>query len=323
MNEPSLNIGKIIALMLLLAGNPLMASDIPPMADVHLHFNIDQMEETDTSDALRILIENNIVFGVVSSKPPALALDLADASGGWIIPFFMPYLEPERKLNWFRDKRVLPATRNALASGRYRGIGEIHIIAGFFPSLNKRHAIVDGMFDLADEFDVPILIHVEASSPLYFQPLCERHPESRIIWAHAGSPLPPLKVGELLRACPNVWVDLSARDHMRYGRVYPIVDDDGLLLPVWGTFFMEFQDRVLTGSDPVYYEGTATWDSADTGWNYVSEVLAFHRHWLDSLSANIQKKIALQNAMRFFRLSEEKDIRMNGMKNRERLERAE
>lgn len=299
--------------MLLLVSNQLIASDIPPMADVHLHFNIDQMAETDTSDALRILVDNNIVFGVVSSKPPALALDLADASGGWVIPFFMPYLEPERKLNWFRDKRVLPATRAALASGRYKGIGEIHIIAGFFPSLNNRHDIVDGMLDLAEEFDVPILIHAEASNQLFFQPLCRRHPQSRVVWVHAGSPLPPSQVGELLRACPNVWVDLSSRDHMRYGKIDPIVDDNGLLLPEWHKFIQEFQDRIMIGSDPVYYEGIAIWDIADTGWNYVSEVLGFHRHWLDNLPENVQKKLALQNAIRFFRLSEKNDMRINGV----------
>jgi len=300
---------QITALALLLISNQLMAADLAPLADVHLHFNTDQMEVTDTADALHTLTESNVVFGIVSSKPPALALELADASGGWIIPFFMPYLEPERKVDWFHDKRVLPAAREALVSGRYQGLGEIHLIAGYTPSLNQRHDIIDGILDLAEEFDVPVLIHAEASNQLYFRPLCLRHPQARIVWVHAGSPLPPAQVTELLRACPNVWVDLSARDHMRYGKINPIVDDDGLLLPDWHMFTLEFQDRIMLGSDPTYYEGVATWEAANTGWNHVGEVLAFHRHWLKALPADIRQKLTLQNAMKFYRLSAEEDLR--------------
>jgi len=300
---------QVVTLVLLHLSYQLMAADLPPLADVHLHFNTDQMEVTDTADALRTLTENNVVFGVVSSKPPALALELADASDGWIIPFFMPYLEPERKVDWFRDKRVLPAAREALVSGRYQGLGEMHLIAGYTPSLNQRHDIIDGMLDLAEEFDVPVLIHAEASSQLYFRPLCLRHPQARIVWVHAGSPLPPAHVSELLRACPNVWVDLSARDHMRYGKINPIVNDNGQLLPEWREFMLAFQDRIMLGSDPTYYEGVATWEAANTGWNHISEVLAFHHRWLNAFAGGIRQKLALQNAIRFYRLSVEKDLR--------------
>lgn len=294
---------------LAVCNNQLMAADRQPLADTHLHYNDDQAEITDVSDALQSLRENNVVFAIVSSKPPALALELADASGGWIIPFFMPYLETQRKNDWFRDKRVLPASREALLSGRYKGLGEIHLISSYAPPLKQRHVTIDGMLDLAEEFDVPVLVHAEASSHLYFLPLCLRHPQARIVWAHAGSPLHPDQVGKLLRACPNVQVDFSARDHMRYGRSYPIVDDEGQLLSVWHEFTLEFQNRIMLGSDSSYYEGVATWDSTNTGWDYVSEVLDFHRRWLSGLPANVSQKVMLQNAVNFYRLSAEKDLR--------------
>jgi hypothetical protein len=288
----------------------LLAEEIQPFADTHLHFNVDQAEVTETADALRVLKENNVVFGIVSSRPPALALELARASDGWIIPFFMPYLEPERKVDWVFDKRVLPAARAALASGQYQGLGEMHLISGYTPSLKERSEIIDGILDLAEEFDVPALIHAEASSHLYFQPLCQRHPRARIVWAHAGSRLRPTRVVELMRACPNVQADLSARDHMRYGKSNPIVDDKGQLLPEWYDIVMEFQDRIMLGSDPYYYEGLATWDAANTGWDHVSEVLAFHRRWLDAIPAGVRKKLMIDNAMEFYRLST-KDLRKN------------
>jgi len=278
----------------------LQASADIPLADVHLHYNVDQAEITDTEDALKQLNENNVLFGVISSKPPDLALELVEASGGWIIPFYMPYLEPDRKRDWYFDNRVLPAAREALASGRFKGLGEIHLIVGYAPSLNEPQTVIDGMLSLAKEFNVPVNIHAEASSHLYFLPLCQRHPDVKIQWAHAGSPLPPQEVATLMRACPNVWADLSARDHMRYGQMYPIINENGYLLPEWKKFVIEFQDRLMIGSDPTYLEGESSWDMANTGWNHVSEVITFHRRWLSAFPAEIRSKIASENARRFF-----------------------
>lgn len=283
---------------LLLAAGLALAAESFPLADVHLHYNPDQAEVTGIDEALGRLAANNVIVGVVSSKPPGLALELADASGGRVIPFFMPYLEPERKADWFDDARVLPAARAALESGRYVGLGEMHLIVGFAPSLKQRHPVVDSMLDLATEFAVPAVIHAEASSHLYFLPLCLRHPQATIIWAHAGSPLPPGQVGELMAACPNVWIDLSARDHMRYGQTNPIVGEDGRLLPGWLDLVTDFQDRVLVGSDPFFYDGDATWDTPNTGWDYLGEVLEFHRRWLAGLPEPVRRKVALENARR-------------------------
>jgi len=295
-------------LVILCAG--AQASEEMPIADVHIHYNIDQAEVTDTEDAIKQLNDNNVLFSVISSKPPAMALDLVEAAGGWIIPFYMPYLEPDRKRDWYFDERVLPASREALKSGRFKGLGELHLIVGYAPALNKPQEVIDGMLELAKEFDVPVNIHAEASSHLYFLPLCQRHPDVKIQWAHAGSPLPPDEVASLLRACPNVWVDLSARDHMRYGQMYPIIDDKGYLLPEWQKFVIEFQDRIMIGSDPTYFEGEATWDMANTGWNHVSEVIAFHRRWMSAFPLEVQAKIATENARRFFGEMAEEAIRV-------------
>lgn len=275
----------------------------PELADTHLHYNDDQAENIDVEEAIRRLVKNNVVFGIVSSRPPEMALELTEASGGWLIPFFMPYLEPDRKRDWVYDKRVLPAARKALASGQFRGLGEMHLFPGFAPPLKNRHEVIDGMLDLAEEFDVPALVHAEASSYLYFQPLCRRHPDTRIVWAHAGSRLPADQVRKLMQACPNVYVDLTARDHMRYGKTTPIVHTDGYLLPEWKQLVLDFQDRILLGSDPFYYEQQTTWEGANTGWDYVTEVLDFHRHWLKNLPAPVVKKLTLENAMKFYRLT--------------------
>lgn len=274
----------------------------PPMADVHLHFNWDQVEVLDASEAVRRLQDNGVVFGVVSSKPPSLALELAAAADGWIHAFFMPYLEPERKRDWFLDERVLPAAREALASGQYRGLGEMHLIVGYAPSLRARHPVIDGMLELGVEFDVPLSMHVEAGSEAYFRPLCRRHPGARIFWAHAGGVLRPRQVAALMEACPNVWIDLSARDPLRYGGSLPMTDREGRLLPDWEQLVLDYQDRIMVGSDPFYREGDLIWDEPNTGWEHLDGFIGFHRSWLSRLPEDVARKIRLENALRFFRI---------------------
>lgn len=273
-----------------------------PLADVHLHYNWDQAEILGADEAVRRLKDNSVVLGVVSSKPPSLALELAAAADGWILPFFMPYLEPERKRDWFLDERVLPAARAALASGQYKGLGEMHLIAGFAPSLKEPHPVIDGILALGVEYDVPLSMHVDAGSPRYFRPLCERHPTARIFWAHAGGVLRPAGVAALMDACPNVWIDLSARDPLRYGGSLPITDAQGKLLPDWEQFVLAYQDRIMIGSDPFYLEDNLSWDEPNSGWDHLDEFISFHRTWLSGLPGIASRKIRLENALRFFRI---------------------
>jgi predicted TIM-barrel fold metal-dependent hydrolase len=272
-----------------------------PFADVHLHFNWDQTSVVDPGEALERLHRHGVVLGVVSSMPPEMALELSGAADGWIVPLFMPYLEPERRHDWFNDERVVPAARQALSSGRYAGLGEFHLTGGMGPNPAQRHPVVDGLMELAVEFDAPVLIHTEASSYRFFLPLCQRHPDARIVWAHAGGILPAGEVIALMEACPNVWAELSARDNDRYIQ-NPIVDAAGRLLPEWVALIRRFPDRVMTGTDPVWpIEYRHPWDEPDTGWDRFPNYLAFHRQWLDALPEDLARRVRLENALRFFR----------------------
>ncbi len=40
--------------------------------------------------------------------------------------FFSPCLTLAHGDNWFADETILPEAENGLASGRYKGIGELH-----------------------------------------------------------------------------------------------------------------------------------------------------------------------------------------------------
>ena len=88
---------------------------------------------------------------------------------------------------------------------------------------------------------------------------------------------------------------------MRYGQMYPIIDEKGDLLPEWNTFVIEFQDRIMIGSDPFYREGDLYWDEPNTGWDHLNTFIGFHRTWLSFLPDSIANRIMLENAQAFFR----------------------
>jgi predicted TIM-barrel fold metal-dependent hydrolase len=158
----------------------------------------------------------------------------------------------------------LERTRELLETGRFHGIGEVHLIAGFIS--NWQAPVIDGLFRLAAEFDVPVLVHTEFSRANYLMELCAAHPDTRMLWAHAGAILPPTEVKRVIDSCPNVWVELSARDPWRFV-AKPISDDSGHLLPDWRELVLAYPDRFMVGSDPVWpVEQLDGWDQPDTGW---------------------------------------------------------
>lgn len=274
--------------------------DDKPFADVHLHYTWDQTGVTSPEDAITLLVKNNVVLAVVSGTPPDLALDLQRAGGNRVIPIFSPYLTVRHRQNWFTDPDVVTEARKALASKKYYGIGEVHLRGGLGPS--RKNKILQGLIKLATEYDVPFLVHIETSSEKYFIPVCTQHPKTRFLLAHAGGTLNAKQIGRLLKVCPNVWVEFSARDPWRYVESPPITDNQGRLKTGWLTVIKSHPDKFMTGSDTVWPVDPAhQWDQPDTGWQQLGRFLGFHRRWIRSLPDDLANKVRLTNALRFFR----------------------
>lgn len=141
------------------------------------------------------------------------------------------------------------------------------------------------------------MIHTEASSHEFFAPLCRNYPQVRFLWAHAGGRHKPGSVEKLMELCPNVWVEVSARDPWRYDT---LVDEGGKLLPGWRELFIKYPERFMTGTDPVWsVRYGQSWAQADEGWDHYDELLAFHRQWLKQLPADVEAKVRLHNAREF------------------------
>lgn len=268
-----------------------------PFADVHLHFNQDQQEGLSAADAVEHLRKNNVVLGIVSSVPSHYARKLGDAGNGWIIPLFSPYITAEHRRTWFRDPEVLHHAREGLGRGWYQGIGELHLWDGMKPQ--RDNSIFQALLAMAIEFNVPVLIHTESANHRYFAEVCQQHPGVRFLWAHAGGTLKAKSVATLMALCPNVWIDLSARDPWRYNT---LVAENGKLPDNWIALIIRYPDRVMVGSDPVWnVTRTQSWDEADAGWDHISELTDFHRKWMKQLAPEIEEKLRLVNARIFFR----------------------
>lgn len=201
---------KISAMLLLLTVNSFAFSAPPPFADIDLHFNWDQKEVISAREIINRLKENNVVLAAASTTPTHLALELAHAGGSWLQAFFSPYITAGHRDRWFLDESVLLEAEKGLSSDLYSGIGELHVSADFGPRRDNR--ILTGLLKLAEKYQVPFLIHTEASSHLFLTPVCRAYPEVRFLWAHAGGKLPPKSIDQLMQQCPNVQLEVSVRD---------------------------------------------------------------------------------------------------------------
>ncbi len=272
----------------------------PGVADVHLHWKWNQKEVTTPEQAIDILLDNGVELAVVTATPPELALELQRLAPEWMVPIYGVYQDAVDWSNWYRDEGLLQRARKALASGAFRGIGELHMIGGFVSDWKNPN--ISGLFQLAAEFDVPVLVHTEFSRADYLIGFCQAYPKTRFLWAHAGSILPPAEVGRALQRCPNLWVELSARDPWRH--VARGIDDQGVLKPEWHDLVISHADRFMIGSDPVWpVEQLNPWDEPDTGWQELPRFLQFHRQWLSHLPAEVADKVRMGNAKAFFSIA--------------------
>lgn len=292
----------ITALLLLfvLFSPPTVSDDgVTKLADTHLHWKWNQKEVTEPEQAVKFLRDNNVALAVVTGTPPELALELQQLAPDLVIPIYGVYKGRIDWSNWYHDKALIGRVREALASDQFRGIGELHMIGGFVSDWKNPN--ISALFELAAEFDVPVLVHTEFSRANYLIGFCSAHPKTRFLWAHAGSVLPPAEVARALDQCANLSVELSARDPWRHVGM-PIVDEAGLLKVEWRDLVIAYGDRFMIGSDPVWpVEQLNPWDEPDTGWQHLSRFLGFHREWLKQLPADVAQKVRYKNALDYFK----------------------
>jgi len=293
----SLSKPLVAAIGLVLACSSLAGSRADAdFADVHIHYNWDQQEIIDARAVVEKLRNAGVEFAVVASTPSQLALELKRAGGDLIIPFFSPYTHELGKRDWHISGQTVKLAEEGLRSGQYRGIGEVHFMAGFRPRADN--GIFLSLLKLAQAHAVPVLIHVDSANENMFLDICRRHPGTKLIFAHAGGNLQARHIRRIVQQCSNVMIEFSARDPWRYGG---LTGGDNYLLREWRELVLEYPDRFMTGTDPVWkVTRTQSWDQADDGWDHFEQLIAYHRQWLEQLPPAVRRKIQIDNARRFF-----------------------
>ncbi|MFY2763863.1 amidohydrolase family protein [Arenimonas sp. MALMAid1274] len=180
-----------------------------------------------------------------------------------------------------------PADKNAtthiegmirLYPGLWQGIGEVltrhddltALIQGDVPRANNEAMM--RVYALAAKHDLPVLLHSNLTSvrerePLYLEELQQalsRHPDTRFIWAHAGTSAEIHRtqgeldflhetLSRLLREHENLWIDLSWTVLEPY-----LLDKDGKPDAEWLALVGKYPTRFLLGSDHVgHFDGAA------------------------------------------------------------------
>lgn len=190
-----------------------------------------------------------------------------------------------------------------LHPGLWQGIGEIFtrhddvtaLTEGDTPRANNE--ALNRVYKLAARFDLPVMLHSNITSkrernPLYLEELEDAltdHPQTRFIWAHAGTSMELHRhqeklefllevVGSLLDKYPNLYIDLSWTMLEPY-----LLDSKGKPDADWVALVERHPRRFMLGSDVV-----GRFDSLGEG------MRAF-KPFLDALPAETAQRLARDN----------------------------
>jgi predicted TIM-barrel fold metal-dependent hydrolase len=227
--------------------------ELVPFVDAHVHLN-DEGQQIELME--RYGVERAVVFWGRRSDNESVAAAAARHPGRFVA---FASISPERAAYrgaWDAgDAGLLRSLDALLASGRFKGIGEISAV--HFPSPGLPEADYDpmgpmmrGIMTLARRHRVPVLVHVEVTRMRELGALLEAFPDVPVIWAHGG--YTPLFVARrMLEHHPNLYYELSARTWPRHPRSpdYIILRDGRQVWPEWLELIEAKPDRFVVGTD--------------------------------------------------------------------------
>lgn len=269
---------------------PAGAGPLVPFIDAHVHLNDEAMQ----LDLMRSYgAERAVVFWGRHSENESVA-DAAQRHPDRFIAFAS--ISPERRLyrgDWdTANPELLGRLERLLASGRFRGIGEISAV--HFPSPGLPEAdydpsgpTMDGIMQLARKYRMPVLAHVESTRMKELSVLLAKHPEVPLIWAHGGY-TPLFLARRMLERHPNLYYELSARTWPVHPRSpdYTILRDGASVWPQWLELIEAMPGRFIVGTD-------ASHRSAQSDGMKFESVQAFLRQ----LSPATREKVARANLL--------------------------
>jgi hypothetical protein len=273
---PAATLAGILAGLLFWASGAT-SQDRLTIFDAHLHYNQEPAPFYSLDQVREVFRRNGIVGIVATSRPNKGTHELMDAK--WpelkVVPFIRPYRVRSDMQTWFNDPAIFELIKSEYARGYYRGIGEFHIYGK-----SAETEWVKKMVNFAVERNLYLHAHCDEEALLI---LFRHNPKARIIWAHTGFAVAPVRVAELLdQHKDTLWGELSYRSG--------IIGGDGKLTADWRSLFERHSDRFLLGSD--------TW--INERWFGYDTIFKEYRGWLAQLPPEQARRIATDNALRLF-----------------------
>jgi predicted TIM-barrel fold metal-dependent hydrolase len=299
------------AALFCLAGLPslLPAQDRPPIIDMHLHADLPpgHVEAGDPSlcrpepcrgdgkattthaetreKTLEIMRRHNIVKAMLSGLDPAIVQEWVTADPERFIaaPFV---LKP--------GQHDLKQLRKEYEAGRLAGMGEI---AAQLVGVPPNDPSLEPYFALAEEMDVPVLLHTEgigpylpgfrvaAGSPLLLEEVLLRHPKLRLYIENAGYPYRDQMIA-MMYQYPQLHADVST--------ITWVVPRTAFYDYLEGLVRAGLGKRLMFGSDQM------RWPQKIVEGIDAIEQAPF-------LTADQKRDILYRNAKRFLRLDKESD----------------
>ena len=186
-----------------------VAQDRLPIIDMHMH------PGGTVTLTVAAMERYNIVLGFLSGDSPDEVFEWVDAAPGRVIA--SPMVFDPADVDLARLRREYEA-------GRFGGMGEI---ASQYNGIAADDPVLEPIFALAEEFDVPVLIHshgtggrnspqfrIEIGRPTRIEEVLVRHPALRISIEASGFPFLESTIALMLHY-PNVYGDLSTWKYTR------------------------------------------------------------------------------------------------------------
>ena len=247
-----------------------------PLFDAHVHYKEPAWAPYPVRSVIELMDESGVAMALVSSTPDEGTIMLWEYAPNRIVPELRPYHGDAGSSNWTKVPDMEAYLAGRLEAYPHEGIGEFHI-----HSLDTSdEPLFRRIIAMAKERD--ILLHVHSGTePVRW--LYSLDPDVKIIWAHAGLSEPPAAVYELMSEFPSLYADTSLRERQIYG-----FHDE--IYPEWLKIIMDFQDRLMIGSD--------TWVNGQ--WDRYADIMKLNRLWLSKLPRSVAEKIAYKNAEKLF-----------------------
>jgi predicted TIM-barrel fold metal-dependent hydrolase len=185
------------------------------VVDAHNHGASGNIDATLAAQR-KYFVDATALFGDIS-EPSAVGTDTkafayASRHPGRVFPYFAGIP--------LRDKAGLATARANLEAG-YLGIGEIVAASLYSPvtsklpwkALNPNEGILPGLYRLAAEYRVPVLLHIDPPNGepvLRLEEALDANPDTVIVFGHANAYNSPESIERLVSRHPNLMIDFFA-----------------------------------------------------------------------------------------------------------------